>query len=347
MIDTQRLTLQDAAFAEWRHNGSEYQFWLDRNRRIERETCAEFAVSTPAVTAAERPYVLRFVTNGMSAHNFGHVNHDILWPFIASHNLHHLFPRHRASIYVIDIGIFLLKFLRLAFPERTFVGFRSIDEVPISAEEIIISGLGAPKHHDVNTLRREEMKEARTHMIARCSAAAASANPSRERASREESEEEEEEDGYDVLRILFIERNLTKKLKVENDLRYEQDHQEDHPALRHFYDSGYWSHTVFTSKRILGSNRRKILNFETLLEDFPKYFSPLYHAAAPAENLEDRGAAVQRNPLLGRSKVKIIRFNPENYEFCEQILKMSRANVSTLLLHHLPVSPPPSPFGRW
>jgi hypothetical protein len=330
MIDTHRLTLQDLSFAEWRHNGSEYQFWLDRNQK--RETC----VASTSSVGAERPYVLRFVTNGMSAHNFGHANHDILWPFIVSHNLHRLFSRHEAVIYVIDIGIFLLKFLRIAYPNRTFVGFRSIEEVPIGAEEIFISGLGAPKHQDVNTIRSEEMKEVRSHMLTKCSALAVT--PS------EETPGETSGEGEDTLRILFIERNLTKKLKVENDLRYEQDRQEDHPALRHFYDSGYWSHTVFTSKRILGSHRRKILNFETLLEEFPKYFHALYRPAAHGQPSTEATTRGKRNPLLNRRKVEVIRFNPEEYDFCQQILRVSQANVSPSLL--LLASPPPLPL-RW
>lgn len=313
MIDTHRLALQDLSFAEWRHNGSEYQFWLDRNQK---QACV-------SSFAAARPYVLRFVTNGMSAHNFGHVNHDILWPFIVSHNLYHLFSREEAHIYVIDVGIFLLKFLRIAYPHRTFVGFRSIEEVPIEAEEILISGLGAPKKHDMNTIRRDEMRAVRSHMIERCSGESLGGTGTGQRSD-------------DILRILFIERNLTKKLKVENDLRYEQDYQEDHPALRHFYDSGYWSHTVFTSKRILGSHRRKILNFETLLEEFPKYFRTLYR---PSEAKKSN-----RNPLLNRSKVEIIRFNPEDYDFCDQILTVSQANVSSPFIHSLLVCMQTSSF---
>lgn len=297
MIDTQKLAFQDMNFADWRHNGSEYQYWLLRKPSSVQNTI-------------NRPYILRFITNGMSAHNFGHANHDILWPFITSYNLYNLFPRVDAPIYVIDIGIFLLKFLRIAFPRRTFIGFRSMSMVPIDAEEILISGLGAPKYFDVNTIRREEMKEVRSHMLQRC--------------SDELGIDAPHENPNDTLRIVFIERNLTMKFKVENDLRYQLDYEEDHPALRHYYDSGYWSHTVLTSKRVLGSQRRNILNFDVMYDEFQPIFTSLYHQHSTSSS-----------SLLHRKKIEFFRFNPEEYEYCEQVLAISKANVSFLMISHV------------
>ena len=82
------------------------------------------------------PYVLRLVTNGMALHNFGHCQHDLLWPFIAAHNLHEAFSRQDAPIYVLEVGVFALDFLRLAYPHRQFISFRKVEEVPENATEV-------------------------------------------------------------------------------------------------------------------------------------------------------------------------------------------------------------------
>jgi hypothetical protein len=330
MVDTQRLAIQDAAFAEWRHNGSEYLYWSQRLSSLP---------PRPLTPSPFRPYILRLITNGMSAHNFGHCNHDVLWPFIISANSpHELFSaRPLAPIYVLDIGIFLLKFLRLAFPQRTFVGFRSMEEIyphtatGEAAEEVIISGLGAPKSNERNTIRPEEMAEVRRHMTRICSQNSTTTSWAAELSDTIHCADDTSRTctdgsrgGGDVLRILFIERKLTPEFKIENDLRYASDATEDHPALRHYYDSGYWSHTVLTSKRVLGSQRRHIQNFDDLVREFESVFIDLYHNTTTTRS---------KRSLLGRREVEVIRFNPEHHSFCDQILTVAQANVR-----------PPPPF---
>ena len=389
MTDTQRLAQQDQTFAEWRHNGSEYQFWENRNKQkqqlfslySQQETIVsslnsiESSSSPSTINSSQLnyPYILRFITNGMSAHNFGHVNHDILWPFIASYNLYHLFSkRPNEPIYVIDIGIFLVKFLQLAYPNRQFIGFRSINEVPLHCEEIIISGLGAPKSFDINIIRYDEMTEARNHML-KISNNYIVMNQLQinlpkiiiEKGQQNDWQKFKERneivdiniptnqtisENNNILKIIFIERNITQNFKERNDERYLLDYQQDHPALRYYYDSGYWSHTVLTSKRILGSQRRHIVDFETVLTTFTDSFMTIYsnyyqkyHAKKllfqkfqnsqnSQKNEKNNNEKEERkSKFFHKTKIEVIRLNPELYHYCEQIKIISTGNVSYFL----------------
>jgi hypothetical protein len=148
-FDSYRVFRKDQLFTEWRRNGSETQFWKERELKalqmevLHRSTCAEQTCDNDYANVDQpRPYVLRLVTNGMAAHNFGHAQHDVLWPFIIAHNVHNRFSRVNATIYVLEVGVFVMQMLRQAFPYRNFVSFRSVNDVPLSAEEVIISGLG-------------------------------------------------------------------------------------------------------------------------------------------------------------------------------------------------------------
>lgn len=359
MIDTQRLTEKDRMFAEWRHNGSEYLFWESRKQQKQQllESQKEIIVSSDSnfdsdvdLTNPNKPYILRFVTNGMSAHNFGHVNHDVLWPFIVSYNLHHLFSkRPNAPIYVIDIGVFLVKFLQLAYPERQFVGFRSIDEIPIDCEEILISGLGAPKYFDVNVIKYDEMNEVRKHMLKICQnyiqlnklqfslpiISLQQINPFEwskfnEINKLENRNDQQAQNNENILKIIFIERNITQVFKEKNDKRYDLDNEQDHPALRYYYDSGYWSHTVLTSKRILGSDRRNILDFENVIQKFTDSFQKIYsnYYKKYHQQRNNNNNNKKNNKYFDKTKVEIIRFNPELYHYCEQVQIISTGNVS-------------------
>lgn len=372
MIDTQRLAEQDRNFAEWRHNGSEYIFWENRKQKQKQLLSSLSKLKTQSELSQKKneniilfdgtittniiqnntinyPYVLRFVTNGMSAHNFGHVNHDILWPFIASYNLYHLFSeRPNEPIYVIDIGLFLIKFLQLAYPERKFIGFRSINEVPLHCEEVLISGLGAPKYFDVNIIRYDEMNEVRRHMLNICKnyiqLNKLQINLSKiilekrkeflwkRFKQKNEIEDLEGSNSDNILRIIFIERNITKEFKEKNDERYHLDYEQDHPALRHYYDSGYWSHTVLTSKRVLGSDRRHILDFDNVLNVFADSFQTLYSNNYKKYHKTKLQSQQSQSIFFNKTKVEIIRFNPELYHYCEQVHVISTGNVSIKFL---------------
>ena len=243
---------------------------------------------------AARPYVLRFVTHGMALTNFGHAQHDALWPFIVTYNIHKRFDgRPLAPIYVLDTGIFVLSFLRLAFPERTFVAFRRVEDVPFDAEEVIISGLGLTKYFDHNPIQALEMREVRRHMMSVCSRALDS-RVSDMLQSRNNK-----------IRVLVIERNLTKGYQSDSDGKVEQDCQDDHPALKHYVDGGLWSQSVICSKRVLGSARRSIKNFEEVV-------------GALRRNLPDY--------------VEVVPFNPETYSYCDQVLMFANSKVHIEIL---------------
>jgi hypothetical protein len=115
--------------------------------------------------------------------------------------------------------------------------------------------IGAPKRYDVNILRPSETSVVRTHMAQTVCGVT----------------------DYEIAHantIVLIKRQLTSTLKKRVDngisvlysvniaIRFmsvlyvfigvEQDHIDDHPSLRRYYDGGPWGGSVLASKRILG-----------------------------------------------------------------------------------------------
>ena len=240
--------------------------------------------------------MLRLITAGMAADNFGHSQHDVLWPFIAAVDVLEQLPRRGTTVYVLEIGVFVLRRLREAFPDERdfkFEEFQDVYDVPMDAEEILITGLGAPKEFDPPCIWSSHLDAARNRMRAVCGLAPLSeANGSCSTCS---------DAGVRPTRIMVVERRLTAGLRNVVDETATRSIARDNPALKHYYDGGMWQHHVTSCKRILGGLRRSVLNHDEVLAALRMSFS---------------------EPMF-----EVVSFNPEEHSFCEQLRMFADAQV--------------------
>ena len=161
--------------------------------------------------------------------------------------------------------------------------------------------MGAPKEFDINLLRSDELSEARKHMLGACGI-------NETRNSKQ---------------ILVVKRGLTSRLKYSVDERADRDQAEDHPALKHYYDSGLWTNSVITTKRIQGMCILFYDLFVYLVFDADVFYLP----GSKRRSIINLNYFISSLSALLPDEAKVVVFNPEEHTLCEQIRVFSESKV--------------------